>query len=255
MLGIFDSGVGGLTVARAIRTLAPRADLFYLGDTAHAPYGNRSADELERLTLAILRRLRAERCDVIVSACNSVSAAVLRPMFDLFDSGGGRIVEMVGPSADGLRAQGVRDVAVLATAATCRTGMYAQACAELGMRAAEIAVPALAGAVEAGDERAIGAAAEEAVARVPAGVSNVLFGCTHFPLVRERFVRAARAQRRDLVFIDPAPFVAQEAIRRAGTLGRGRTRVACTKPTPTFARLAHELLGVTEDEIEVMRLE
>src|ERR1700753_3846841 len=111
MIGIFDSGVGGLTVLRALRARMPRADVVYFGDTKHAPYGNRSREDIVSLTKDAFALLRREGADSIVSACNSVSVTLALPLASE------RVVEMVGPTVRALSGSEKR-IGLAATAAT-----------------------------------------------------------------------------------------------------------------------------------------
>lgn len=85
MIGVFDSGSGGLTVLKPLRALLPNADIIYFGDIKHAPYGNRTHEELTRLTVEAIQLLRARGADAIVSACNSVSASLSLSLFGTLD--------------------------------------------------------------------------------------------------------------------------------------------------------------------------
>ena len=98
MIGIFDSGVGGLSVLKAIRERMPHADILYFGDTKNAPYGLKSPAELSQLTAQAIMRLRAGGADHIVSACNSVSASLVSSLFDVLAFTPRDLIEMVGPT-------------------------------------------------------------------------------------------------------------------------------------------------------------
>src|SRR5262249_29124782 len=98
MIGIFDSGVGGLTVLHAIRQNLPSADVLYFGDTKNAPYGEKSREKLSDLTTANIKFLLEHGATNIVSACNSVSASLAISLFDAFDLKPQQLIEMVGPT-------------------------------------------------------------------------------------------------------------------------------------------------------------
>ena len=160
------------------------------------------------------------------------------------------LVEMVGPAVGDLVERGVKSVAVLATEATCRSGMYRAACAEQRIECVEISCPTLASLIENGaPEVEISAAVDAAVASIPSDIRDVLLGCTHYPLAFDTFRRAANASPRRLTFIDPSQAVAEAAIKLAGVAGEGKTMVVCSKRTPTFDRFAREMLGVDPSEI------
>ncbi|MDG1949259.1 MAG: aspartate/glutamate racemase family protein, partial [bacterium] len=148
MIGIFDSGSGGLTVASAIRKRAPMLDIIYFGDIANAPYGSRSDEELQQLTLKGIQLLREHGAQEIVSACNSISAKVIRPMAQLMGSNHSSIVEMVGPTAVAAAVLGEKKWVGIATPATVESQMYQEAFKMLGMNIEMIACPNLAGTIE-----------------------------------------------------------------------------------------------------------
>jgi glutamate racemase len=244
MIGIFDSGSGGLTVAKALRELAPRADLVYFADTANMPYGTKSEEEIRRLTLQSMALLRARGATTIVSACNSVSASVILPLFEAFGVTSSTLVEMVGPAVDELVRRQATEVALFATPATVRSGMYESVGAKKGIRVIPIASPVLASQIEEGESAdAMIRTIRSLLERVPSSISTVLLGCTHYPLVLELFRVVAREMGRTVCFVDPAVAVAANAIRRDGAQGQGETRVLCSERSKTFDAFSQKMLG------------
>lgn len=206
-IGVFDSGLGGLTVLGAMVARLPGQDFVYLGDNASAPYGRRAPDEIYALTIAGVKRLFAEGCDLVVLACNTASAVALHDLqVDWLDPTRRRVLGVFVPVIEHLTRRdwgdnappthtGLRDVALFATAATVASGAFPR---ELRFRARDVAVEAqacggLVEAIEAGDFEHAAAVARRHVAsllsRLPAPQSAVL-GCTHYPLVESAF-RAA----------------------------------------------------------------
>ncbi len=237
MIGVFDSGSGGLTVVRALRERAPDVDILYLADTANMPYGEKTDEEIRSLTLRMLQRLRAEGATTIVSACNSISATVIRPFFDLFGVTASSLVEMVEPAVRSLVKNGITQAIVLATPATVRSRMYERVGEANGIRIEAIACPALAELIEHdGADELVTTCVEDALKEVPPEIRHALFGCTHYPLVRASFEGAARRLERDVIFHDPADAVADAALALHGKEGSGRFRVESTKPLPAFER-------------------
>lgn len=241
MIGIFDSGVGGLTVLRALRDRLPTADVVYFGDTKHAPYGNRSRDEIVALTEEAFSLLRREGASSIVSACNSVSVTLALPL------GSERIVEMVGPTVRALAGSDKR-IGLCATVATITTGIYQDAFRAIGKDIHAFAIPDLAGAIEAGKET------DAIVADALKGKENMfdllVLACTHYPLAREHFARTLPG----IELFDPALPVAEQVATAWGEdeKGSGRTRFLVSKDSPRFRALTAELFPNSAQTIEVI---
>lgn len=209
-IGVFDSGLGGLTVLRAMARRLPEQDFVYLGDNANAPYGRRTPREIHDLTIEGVKRLFREDCALVVLACNTASAVALHDLqVEWLDPTHRRVLGVFVPVIEHLTRRdwgddgppthtGLRDVALFATPATVASGAFPR---ELKFRARDVAVEpqacvGLVEAIEAGDMDRAGAVAREHVAallsRLPAPQSAVL-GCTHYPLVEAAF-RAALPQ-------------------------------------------------------------
>lgn len=223
MIGVFDSGVGGLSVWREIARLIPDAPLVYLADQARVPYGERSLEEVRALTLRAVGWLIARGCRVVVIACNTASAAALEALRATFPATPFVGMEpAIKPAA--LRTQtGV--VGVLATPATLRSARYAGLVSRWGRALRVIAQPCP-GWVEAVERLSVCAAAEDALSRLVGDCVNPLLaqdadalvlGCTHFPFLRPWIEQAIGAWRsahpgaQAVTVIDPAPAVARRA--------------------------------------------
>ncbi|WP_111431447.1 aspartate/glutamate racemase family protein [Rhodobacteraceae bacterium DSL-40] len=214
-IGIFDSGLGGLTVLDALTARLPGQDFVYLGDTAHAPYGMRPAAEIYDLTVAGVQRLFDEGCGLVILACNTASAVALHDLqVNWLDPAAHRVLGVFVPVIEHLTRRdwgdnsppthtGLRDVALFATPATVGSGAFPR---ELRFRARDVRVEAQActGLVEAIESGDLGRAREVAAAhvatlrtRLPVPQSAVL-GCTHYPLVEAAF-RAALPPETTLV--------------------------------------------------------
>jgi glutamate racemase len=236
VIGLFDSGLGGLTVVRRIRELLPHHDQLFLSDQAHVPYGDRAADELLRLSRQNLRWLEGQNVSAIVMACNTSCAiadshgypAMAIPILDLIES-----------AAISVRDAGFRKIGVVATAATVRTGAYGHKIRAL-MRDAEVtevAAPALVPLVEAGDIE--GDTPRRAVAQVcaalPDDLDAVLLACTHYPILDEHFAAALgpRVARIDPAIEQAGRTAALVAARRIPP-GHGSVRYVTTGPVEPF---------------------
>ncbi len=203
-IGVFDSGLGGLTILEALVRKLPEQDFVYLGDNANAPYGLKSPAEVYNLTLAGIERLFAADCSLVVLACNTASAVALHDLqMNWLNPLTHRVLGVFVPVIEHLTRRdwgdntppthtGLRDVALFATPATVRSGAFPR---ELRFRARDVKVvpqacTGLVEAIEAGDlDRAAAVASEHVaalLARLPAPQSAVL-GCTHYPLVESAF--------------------------------------------------------------------
>jgi glutamate racemase len=212
-IGIFDSGIGGLTVLRAIHQLMPDEPLLYLADQAHVPYGPRRLKEVRQFSEVITRYLLDQGARLIVVACNTASAAALRHLRSTFPD-----VPFVGmepavkPAAEHTRS-GV--VGVLATPATFQGELYSSVVERFGqgVKLLQHTCPGLvtqieSGALESTETRRI---LEEALQpMLEQGIDTVVLGCTHYPFVIPLIQQIAGQGVR---VIDPAPAVARQVQR------------------------------------------
>ncbi len=212
-IGLFDSGVGGLSVAREVMRQLPAHSLIYLADQGHAPYGQRPLAEIRDFAGAITRFLLGQGCRVIVVACNTASAAALRWLRCEFPE-----VPFVGmepavkPAAERTR---THHVGVIATAATFQGELFASL---LERYASDVVVhtqvcPDLVLLVEAGELNTPAACAAVRGYLAPlmaAGIDELVLGCTHYPFLRP-LIEEAVGPRVDV--IDPAPAVARQTAR------------------------------------------
>jgi glutamate racemase len=219
---VFDSGVGGLTVVRALRAALPGEDIVYLGDTARVPYGSKSPRTVERYSLACQRFLLAHRVKLIVVACNTASANALPA---LADAAAVPVVGAVDPgAATALARTRSRRIGVIGTLSTVRSRAYERA---IQARAADAAVTALAcpllvplaeegwtddPVAEAVCERYLAAL----LARDPA-IDTLVLGCTHYPLLAPAIERACATLRAGPVaVVDSASAMAAAAREHLG---------------------------------------
>jgi glutamate racemase len=241
-IGIFDSGVGGLSVLAELERLAPGHSMIYLADQAWMPYGERTLDEVRGRSEAMTRLLIDRGAEVIVVACNSASAAALHELRGTFpDTPFVGMEPAVKPAAE-LTAQGV--IGVLATNATFQGELYASVVDRhaSGVSIIEQACPGLANAVEEGDQQKI----VELLGRyLPPllGADTVVLGCTHYSFVLSEIQAAVGHNVR---VIDPAPAVARQALRvLPGSLRTdSHTDYLTTGDPVTFAERIRHLLNV-----------
>lgn len=185
-IGIFDSGVGGLTVARAVIDLLPHEDIVYFGDTAHCPYGPRPAAEIRRFASEIIDMLIAERVKLVVVACNSAASAWFEEAKDSYDF---PLISVIEPGTRAaIAATRNRRIGLIGTEATVRSGAYdrsVEATRENVVLLSQ-ACPRFVDFVEKGDTTSeeLIAVAEEYLAPLKAqDVDTLILGCTHYPLL------------------------------------------------------------------------
>lgn len=239
MIGVFDSGSGGLTVAGAIRKRLKNVDILYFGDIANAPYGEKSREELSRLTINDIQVLQARGATSIVSACNSVSASLAISLFDALDLTPQSLIEMVGPTVHHFK-DFKQPILLAATPATIFSEIYQGAFRMLGIEIDTVAIPKLAGAIEfnlaqADQERLIAAAfAPYEVGKYGA----IILACTHYPLALAAFTKVLG----EVSLYDPAEAVAErvEKYLWPREAGDGKLRFLVSKETKEFHdRVAH----------------
>mgnify|MGYP003334966822 CR=1 FL=1 len=184
-IGIFDSGVGGLTVARAIIDQLPNESILYVGDTARGPYGPRPLAEVRSFALEIMDQLVAAGVKAIVIACNSASAATLRDARERYDV---PLIEVIQPAARrAVSATRTGKVGVIGTQATVDSGAYLDAFAAAPhLHISSVACPQFVEFVERGETSG---AEITSVAKgylqplINADVDTLVLGCTHYPLL------------------------------------------------------------------------
>jgi len=191
-IGIFDSGVGGLTVLHECLVTMPEEDFVYLGDHARLPYGPRPLPEIRRFAFEIAAFLEAQDVKLIVVACNAATSAALPA---LQESLAVPVVGVVTPEAyAAVRATRNRRIGLLATQATVAAGRYERLVRTLdaGVQFTAVACPKLVPLIEAGGQTVdpvIDAVREYAAPIKAAGCDTVILGCTHYPLIRPVFQR------------------------------------------------------------------
>ena len=250
-IGIFDSGVGGLSVWRQVVHHLPCESVLYLADQAHVPYGNRSAAEIQHFCLAVADQLVDQGCKALVVACNTASAVALQPLRRRYPDLPILGLEPAVKPAVALTRSGV--VGVMATPATFQGQLYR---ATVGRHASDVRVVeqvciGLADLVEQGQlegddcDHTLRSFLEPMLA---AGADTIVLGCTHYPFVIEAIRRLVGPS---LAVLDPAPAVARhlgEVLRQRGLAlppdsGAGSHRFFTTGDEQSFDRAVSRLVG------------
>jgi glutamate racemase len=242
MIGIFDSGSGGLTVLSELRKRAPQADVVYFGDLKNAPYGNKSREELGALTVLGVQRLIEAGATEIVSACNSVSVSITFPMFEIFEIPPANIIEMVGPTIHSFKGREA-SVLVLATQATTDSKVYTDGFSMLGIPAEGVAIPELVSLIESGAPKT---ALLRVIQKALQGYTgkpytHVVLGCTHYPLIRDLFEEALSSFSMTALVVDPAVPVAESAATRFNIRGTGSVSYITSTESSIFTQFIDEL--------------
>jgi glutamate racemase len=247
-VGIFDSGVGGLSVAREIRRALPAEDLVYVADTAYCPYGDRPTDEVRARALAVGRHLEAEGAKVVIVACNTASGAALEALRETLRV---PVIGLEPAVKTAIARTRNRKVGVMATAGTLRSERFARLVRSYadGVEVVAQACPGLADLIEQGHLE--GATLDARIGELTrplrdAQVDTVVLGCTHYPFV-EAAIR--RALGDDVEILESGPAIArrlaqvldERALRASG--GDGSLRVSTTGEPGAVGPVVDRLWG------------
>jgi glutamate racemase len=259
-IGIFDSGVGGLTVARAISAQLPRESMLYIGDTAHSPYGPKPIADVRRYALEVLDTLVDEGVKMLVIACNTASSAMLRDARERYDI---PVVEVIGPAVRTARSTTRNGrIGVIGTAGTIGSRAY-QDMLEVNERLTVFAqaCPRFVEFVEAGitDTPEVLAVAEGYLAPLrDAGVDTLVLGCTHYPFL-EGAISYVMGPDVSLVSSDTetAKDVYRQLVSRDLLAGRDaaprHVYEATGDSADEFIRLAHRLMGREVTDVRLVQ--
>lgn len=249
-IGVFDSGVGGLTVARAILDLLPHEPLYYVADTAHFPYGTKSIAEVRQYGLAVLDRMVADGVKLLVIACNSASSALLRDARERYDV---PVVEVIQPAVrKAVSATRNGKVGVIGTTATIASMAYDDAFAAAPhVDLTTAACPRFVEFVEAGitmSDELLECAKEYLAPIVERGCDTLILGCTHYPFLAGAI---ALVVGDEVMLVSSADETARDVYRVL--VSRGLTRPASAPPPvhrfaatgdpEPFSRLGRRFLG------------
>ncbi len=192
-IGIFDSGVGGLTVAHAVKQLLPGESLVYFGDTAHLPYGDKSADSIKSYSRRITEFLLEQDSKVVLVACNSASSSAFDALKEEF---GKRVVliDVIDPVVDYLGVRNFNKIGVIGTKRTISSGTYETKIAEKspGTSVVSMATPLLVPMIEEGfifDDISNAILRAYLTDNSLTGIQALILGCTHYPIIKNQISR------------------------------------------------------------------
>jgi glutamate racemase len=264
-VGVFDSGVGGLTVVRALRTALPGEDIIYLGDTARVPYGSKSPRTVEKYALGCQQFLLERRVKLVLIACNTASANALPA---LVAAAPVPVIGAVEPGAQSaLAATRSKHIGVIGTLATVRSNAYAKAIAALDATATltQLACPLLVPLAEEGwtDDDIAKLVARRYLAQLferdPA-IDTLVLGCTHYPLMRHVLAAVAHElAKHPVAIVDSASAMAERAREAVGAHSDDRRaaagRLDCfATDTSRLDELAQRFLGESLTGFELVDL-
>jgi glutamate racemase len=260
VIGVFDSGFGGLTVLHALRKALPGADYLYFGDTAHLPYGAKSVRTVAKYAIASAHFLERHAIEMLVIACNTatalafdeIRAAVRVPVVGVVEPGSQRAAQ----------ASKTRNVAVIATDATVSSHAYQRALHQLGLAATEKACPLFVPLIEEGwvdhpiTEQVAHIYMDEIFRDGARNADVLVLGCTHYPLIRPLLRRVVAPH---VEIVDSAESTAAEVARLlgkdCGQKGAGSLRCYATDSVEKFRRLGGPFLGHPIENIELIDIE
>lgn len=248
-IGLFDSGVGGLTVLSKLKTRIPQARFTYLGDTARLPYGNKAPETLERYTKENIEFLENQNVDAIVVACHSASSVALKIQKS---AKGTPIFNVIAPSCEeAVKHSKNKKVGVVSTKATARSLVYPNYINSLDEKVEVLSqeCPLLVPLVEEGmitdpvTDMMLTRYLQDMITRP---VDTLILGCTHYPLLSEPIARICGAS---ITLIDPAESVARQILNQCDFKDHEPgLEVFLTDHAPHFINHAKQLLGSLDSE-------
>jgi glutamate racemase len=259
IIGVFDSGFGGLTVLRELLAVLPGADYLYFGDTARLPYGSKSAHTVAKYAISSAHFLQERGAEMLVIACNTATALALDEIKSTITL---PVIGVVDPGAQrAAQISKTRKAAVIATEATVASHAYEKALGIRGIQSTEKACPLLVPLVEEGwvdhtvTEQVAHIYIDEVFHNGAGGADVLLLGCTHYPLLRPMLRRIVPAQ---VQIVDSAESTARAV---AGYLKvpapgmTGNVRCFATDSVEKFRRLGGRFLGRPIEDIELIDIE
>jgi glutamate racemase len=260
-IGVFDSGIGGLTVVSALRRVLPDESIYYIGDTARVPYGGKSPSTVQRYSLEIASLLLGENAKTIVVACNTASALALPVLIETLPV---PVTGVIAPgAAAAIAATRNQHIGVIGTRATIKSGAYEKALRALrpDVQVTARACPLLVPLIEEGwldSDVTDKVLMQYLQPLLDDGVDTLVLGCTHYPLLRPAIRRLLGDE---VALVDSAEncalavreLLARETLQ-ASPSSAAQLRVALTDPPDSFLRVAREALDLELGEVETRPL-
>ncbi|MBU0467552.1 MAG: glutamate racemase [Candidatus Omnitrophica bacterium] len=259
-IGVFDSGLGGLTVVKELIKLLPDEDIVYFGDTARVPYGTKSSESIIRFSIDNANVLISKKVKMIVVACNSSSSYALEVLKEKFDI---PIVGVIDPGAQkAIRLTKNKKIGVIATSATVDSGKYVEALKNIdkSVKVTSVACPLFVPLVEEGwSNKKITADVAGIYLKLlkKENVDALILGCTHYPLLKTVI---SKVMGRKVALVDSAREVAHQVEKlldqrknRKRSKQKGALRIFVSDKPQSFMRIAKSFLGCKIDEISCLK--
>lgn len=258
-IGIIDSGVGGLTVAKEVLRQLPREDILYFGDTARCPYGPRPAEEVREFSLQMIRFLLKSDIKALMIGCNTAAAVVLQEVTELLDI---PVIGVIEPGArSAIKETETGRIAVIGTEGTIRSGAYAAALKKLNpqIHVTSLACPTLAPLVESGrfhDRKSIAIVQEALEPLAGEEFDTLILGCTHYPLIAP-FIQEVVGD--DVTLISSAEEAARELstvlwhrrmLANGGDVVNPKHRFFTSGDSGLFMSIAEEWLNIKVEAVQ-----
>jgi glutamate racemase len=259
-IGVFDSGVGGLTVLKELVRKAPHADYLYFGDTARLPYGSKSAETVARYTISACKFLRQHGAEMMVIACNTATSLALPQITKALDV---PVIGVVEPGADAAaKLSKSKNVAVIATAGTVGSHAYQRALAARGIEAHEQACPLFVPLVEEGwadhpvTEQVAHIYMDEVFRNGSKDTDVLVLGCTHYPLLRPML---RRLMPKHVEIVDSAESTAEAVAKKLGKAdgqsGKTLMKFFATDSVEKFRTLGERFMQQKLEDIQHVDIE
>lgn len=244
VVGIFDSGLGGLLTARLLREKRPDITILYYGDTAHLPYGDKSPAQIRSYVRVIVSFLREKGAEMIAIACNTASAVAYDTACEAAE--GAPVLSAIQPALSAFERQRYPEpVGVIGTYTTIRSGIYGQALRSIDYVVRELATPVLVPLIEEGwiDHPATEAAIDTYLTQL-GEVGTLLLACTHYPLIEASIARFYAERGQKVSLLSTAALLAEEIARIVPPAeGEGTLSFWVSDDNPRFLELAQHFWG------------
>ena len=260
-IGVFDSGLGGLTVVRELRRLLPAEEILYLGDLAHLPYGTKSTDEIRRLSMSCADFLLKKKIKALVIACNSASSVAFKLLSRKLPI---PVLDVISPAVEAaLAATRNLRVGVIATNATIESGSYARSLelrspeAEYFLKPCPLFVP-LAEEGWLDDAVALGAARKYLTPIKKKNIDTLILGCTHYPLLEKVIAKVMGPKVRLVDSAAPTAMRLKALLQKKGLLYPGSRcaplRIFVTDHVRNFSRIGESFLGERLTSVNLVQI-